>query len=745
VPLPRLILLSVAALGVSAVMTQLALMQELLGVFNGNELVLGVILSEWLFLTGLGAWLGGTTRRLKHPADAFVLAQALIAILPLGQVFAVRTLCNVIFIRGADVGLMPAIFACLVLLAPYCLVSGFLLTLACAMLGVVSAAPRVWGESTQLAPTEAGPPEGGTPNSAVMGSVYVADSLGSILGGMLFSLVLLPLLDHFALLCVPAFLNLALTTLVAWRFQLKWIGKLVLLLATGLAGLLLAFTPDAVSTALQFPNQTVLFCGHSPYGRLVVTRQNGQLNFIENGVPVVSSHQTEEAEEAVHYAMVQRPDGRRVLLVGGGFSGAVAEVFKYHPAEVTYVELDPMIIEAGRRFLPGTLSDQQVKLVNTDGRLFLRQTVAIYDVVLVNLPDPSTFQLNRFYTTEFFREVKRRLSPGGVLCFALGHYENFVSPELARMLATAHRTAQSVFSHVLMIPGGRVFFIASEHPLSADIASLLEQRHITTKLVKRHYLEAILALDRLADLRRAVEQPSKLNADFNPILYFLHLRHWLSQFDGKPWLIVTGLAVLLMFYLGRLRAPAFTVFASGFAASALEVVLLLGFQVLHGSLYRQLGVVVAMFMAGLAAGAYGMARVLARQRSCHANHAQRLAWIAFAIAGLATALPFLFSGLGHWSLAAASPLVALTAVPLLTFLVGLLVGMEFPLAGALESQNPVETASRLYTADFAGACLGALLASAWLIPVWGVTGTCAFVAALNLLGGAAPLSCRVRS
>ena len=58
----RLVLAAVGALGVSCVMTQLALMRELLGVLAGNEMVLGVVLGLWLLLMGLGApltlWMG---------------------------------------------------------------------------------------------------------------------------------------------------------------------------------------------------------------------------------------------------------------------------------------------------------------------------------------------------------------------------------------------------------------------------------------------------------------------------------------------------------------------------------------------------------------------------------------------------------------------------------------------------------------------------------------------------------------
>ena len=170
--------------------------------------------------------------------------------------------------------------------------------------------------------------------------------------------------------------------------------------------------------------------------------------------------------------------------------------------------------------------------------------------------------------------------------------------------------AQQSFRNVLAIPGSRVFFLASDGPLYADIAPRLEQRQIPTQLVKRHYLAAMLTPDRMAALTNAMAQPAAMNRDFSPVLYYYHLRHWMSQFDVRFGLMEAGLLVLLGFYVVRLRGGAFVLFASGFAASTLEVVLLLAFQVLCGSVYHQVGVIVTVFMAGLALGAFVMNRVV---------------------------------------------------------------------------------------------------------------------------------------
>ena len=99
--------------------------------------------------------------------------------------------------------------------------------------------------------------------------------------------------------------------------------------------------------------------------------------------------------------MAQRPDARKVLLVSGGISGTAREILKYHVSRVDYVELDPLILELGRKYLPDNLADRRIRVINTDGRLFIKQTGEKYDVAIMDVPAPSTAQLNRFYTVEF--------------------------------------------------------------------------------------------------------------------------------------------------------------------------------------------------------------------------------------------------------------------------------------------------------------------------------------------------------
>ena len=512
----------------------------------------------------------------------------------------------------------------------------------------------------------------------------------------------------------------------------RWLPALAGVLAAAVVATAVLVDLDAVSTGWQYPRQPIVARANSPYGKLLVTESAGQFDFIANGIPLASTRDDQHVEETVHYAMAQRPEARTVLVVGGGFSGTAREILKYKVGRIDYVELDPVILEFGRRFLPENLADQRITTRNTDGRLFIKQSGDKYDVVIVDVPVPSTAQLNRFFTAGFFAEVKRILAPGGVVSVPLGAYANYVSPELARMLASATRSLELSFRNTLAVPGGQVFLLGSDGPLSTDIAPRIAQQGVPTKLMNRHYLDAMLAPDRLADLQRATAQPAAPNEDFSPVLYYYHLRHWLSQFQTGFGAFPVALVVVLAVYLLWLRGTALVVFASGFAGTALEIVLLLAFQILCGSVYHQVGIIVTVFMAGLALGAAWGNRLPAR---CRRRDAIQLACLALAVAGYAAMLPVVLPALGRADGVLAAPWAVKGAVALLTLVLALLVGMQFPLANRLVFDGTVAGASRLYTADFIGAFVGALLAGTLLVPLIGVTGVCFLTAALNALAG----------
>ena len=792
IPLPtsppkRLLDASVLCLGVSAFITQIVLMRELLNVFAGNELVFGIVLGNWMLLTGLGAALGRTAAALSRPVLVLLAAQMLVALLPVVDVYLLRALRNVVFLRGAAVGVTETVLSCAVLMAPYCMVLGYLLPLATHMVRCCKRA------------------EGSAAEAASIGRVYFLDNIGTVLGGVLFTFGLVHFCDHFEALSVPAALNLLMAAAVAWHCGLRPGALLPIGLLATLIGAIGWADLDGRSLRLLYPGQQIVFHGQSPYGNLVVAHSAGQWNFIQSGVVSFSTEQVERVEETVHYAMAQRPEAKSVLLIGGVVSGTVSELLKYPVEELCGVELDPLVVPVARQILPDAvapLADRRVELVVTDGRLFVKQNKARFDVIIVDMPDPATSQLNRFYTREFFGEARAALKPGGVLCFALGTFDDYLPAEAARVLSAARRTLAEVFQNVLLLPGYRVFFLASDGPLTAEIGPRLQQAGVETRFVRPEYVRSMFAPHRRRSLEMSLAADAPLNTDFNPILYFAHLRYWISQFDVRFGLLEGVLLAALVVYLVRLRAVPLAILAGGFAASGLEVVLLLALQSLYGYLYLQVGLIVTVFMVGLGIGSLAANWYLgyrlsvrsiatwtrqpdANPASCDSfasaaspvsptspaspadvaapvattdkppsagparKHFLRLlAALSAALAAYAVLLGPVLLALGRLDVNA-GPSVFPVIIPLLTLLLALLVGMQFPIAGWLSGPDSItaapgvgRAAARLYLADYMGAALGALLMSTLLVPLLGAMMACLVCAALNAVATVAVLLTR---
>jgi len=701
-PRQRIIFFSITALGISSIITQVLVIREFMSVFYGNELVFGVILGNWLLLTGLGSYLGRYVERVKHRINLLVIAQVLVALLPVLHIFIIRVMRTKFFLAGQLISLGEVFATSLILLLPYCLVSGFLLTLF-----VVIYSKR--GGSKQI------------------GIVYFLDNIGDILGGLIFSFVLIYVLTHFQSAYFIMFLNLLAALGVSIFFK-----KRSLVFSTGLiivlcAGIIISMNLDVTSTRIMFRGQELVHQENSLYGSLVITRSEDQLNFFENGVPLFSTENTVNNEETVHYAMSQVSNPDKVLLVSGGVAGTTNEILKYGVERIDYVELDPAILELGKEYT-SNLDDDRINLIIMDARLYVKKTQEEYDAVIIDLPDPGTAQINRFYTTEFFKELKQKMRPGGVVSTSISSSENYMSPETQRLNSALYNTLRAVFNNIIIIPGDKNYFVASDKELSYDIASMLREKNITTSYVNEYYLVGKITQERINYVKDSLIRTG-VNKDFKPISYYYHLLFWLKHFNTNYSFIIIFVVILLIILLPRIKPVPFAIFTTGFAASALEVVILVGFQIIYGFVYHNISLIITSFMLGLAIGSYYMNKHIKKK------NIKSLVRIEFAIFVYAVTLPFiliLLSGLTTNKLIFTATQVI---IPLLTIILAVLVGMEFPLAGKLYFRRLAGTAGSLYASDLIGACLGAMLVSALLIPLLGLVWVCMLIGVLNLISG----------
>lgn len=702
----RVLFLSITALGISSVITQLLVMREFMSVFYGNELVIGVILGNWLLLTGLGSYLGRYAERIKHRTELLIYSQLLIAILPLLHLLLIRSMRTRLFLPGEMIGLGEVFASSFLLLAPYCVISGFLLALF-----VVVYSNK--GRSGQI------------------GIVYFLDNIGDIIGGLLFSFLLIYIFSHFHSAYLILFINLFAALVLSIYFKKKFLSILSSALIVVCVLSLVFLDLDSSSLRSMFKGQEVLLHKNSLYGSIVITRSEDQINFFENGLALFSTGNIAANEETVHYALSQLEAPAKVLLISGGVSGTVREVLKHDVERVDYVELDPLVIMLGDEFTANLrfrdeVEANKLRLIISDARRFVKTTTEEYDAIIIDLPDPSTAQLNRFYTLEFFQEARKIMKQDGVLSLSITSSENYMGPEASRLNSAVYNTLKKVFINVIIIPGDRNYFLASDSELSYDVAEKLKARNISTNYVNEYYLSTRLSDERINYLMSSLVK-TPVNTDFKPVTYYYQMLFWLKHFSTNYFLIIIIVTALLFLVFSRLKPVSFAIFTTGFAASALEVILIIGFQVLYGFVYSSISIIITAFMLGLAVGSYYM------NKHIKLKGIKTLARIELIVAAYSALLPLILMLLSLFSGHKAVYYLSKALFPLLAFLLAILVGMEFPLAARLSFKGLGVTTGTLYSSDFAGACIGALLVSALLLPLLGVTFVCLIISALNML------------
>ena len=721
--------MAVACAGGAAVVGQAALGRELLGLFAGLELAVGLLLFFWLAWAGLGGLLGSRAPRVGRGLGA-ALALAGVG-LPLAVLLA----------RAARplLGVAPGGFP---QLGHLLLLTALLPAAPCLGLGWAFAA--AWaGAARPLA-------------------VYRAEAAGAALAGLAFTFLLLPFLGLLASVLLAGVLAAGCGLWVADSRASRRLAGLGL--AACLAGLASLPALEPASAAWRF-GPGVAAVQETPYQTLALTRQEGQYTLFADGGWRFTAPDPESAQWAAHLALLSHPAPARVLLLGGDPCGQAGEAL-LHPSvrSLDVVDADPAVPGLLRRALPPglcpALADARVRVHAEDATAFLDRPGEPWDVALLGLGEPVGLGQARFVSQEFLAAVRRALGPDGVLYLALPGNPAALGPAQARVLAGVRATLGAVFPEVLALPGASVRFLAAVRPglLPRDPEPLLH------RLAERGLEPAYVRPDSLADafspwaratLDAALDAAAgEVNHRFAPAAHLAALRAWLFQLApgwalpaARPgagpgfWAGLAALSGLLGWGLARRTARGVARCVSGCVALAgganmvLSLALLLGIQVLAGTLASRLALLAAGVMAGLALGA-------ARVQAAGWSGRDALARLAGAQAGLCLAL----AGLGPLLSGPAAGMPGLARDALFAGLacgVGLLGGLHFGLAARVLGADQAPGAGlggRLYALDLAGAALFLLPATLLGFPLLGFTGTLLAAAIPGIAGVVALLA-----
>ncbi len=258
--------------------------------------------------------------------------------------------------------------------------------------------------------------------------ILALDYLGALIASILFPLVLLPHLGIIRTAYAVGLLNMLIALGMYWSFRKDVRIRTILLLPclcacfAVLSGGLIYSHFIASRLDHKLYQDEVIFSQQSSYQKIILTRFKDDIRlFLDGSIQFSSIDEYRYHEPLVHIPMHMARTQASILVLGGGDGLAVREILKYpHVERITLVDLDPAVTHLAQthptllNINQRSLFDPKVTIVHADAFSFLHSGSVLFDVIIIDLPDPNNEQLAKLYSREFYRLIKRRLSEHGV-------------------------------------------------------------------------------------------------------------------------------------------------------------------------------------------------------------------------------------------------------------------------------------------------------------------------------------------
>ena len=249
--------------------------------------------------------------------------------------------------------------------------------------------------------------------------------------------------------------------------------------------------------------------------------------------------QSSEGDEFIYHealvqpAMITHPRPERVFIAGGGEGATLREVLSHNTVKrAVMVDIDEQVVALCQKFLPdysrGSFKDKRTELLHVDARDYLAKSRELFDIIIIDLPDPiEEGPAYLLYTQEFYQMVRDRLTQNGMISVQAG------SAALTELLnfSAVNNTLKSVFSIVCPYqadvpcfggPWGFCLASLNLNPVllsAAEVDSRISARSLThLKFYDGLTHQGIFSIPKY--LREELSQQTKLITDDQPLYIY---------------------------------------------------------------------------------------------------------------------------------------------------------------------------------------------------------------------------------
>ncbi|BDU49751.1 polyamine aminopropyltransferase [Haliovirga abyssi] len=256
------------------------------------------------------------------------------------------------------------------------------------------------------------------------------DYFGSLIGSILFAFLFLPYLGLTNTSILLGFFNF----LVAFFVYVSIIKRgievdskkikniFILSFLVILSAFIFGKKIVMYSEQMQYKDK-IVFKEQTKYQNIILTKFKKDYRLYLDGQTQFSTFDEYRYHESLVHTPVTFLDNipKRVLVLGGGDGMAVRELLKYKKIEsITLVDLDDQMTKLFstnkllRSFNKSSLLNKRVEVINEDAYIYLKNNKSKYGLIIIDFPDPNNIALNKLYTVEFYKLVKRNLEKSGV-------------------------------------------------------------------------------------------------------------------------------------------------------------------------------------------------------------------------------------------------------------------------------------------------------------------------------------------